>query len=50
MGSNFGDIDNDGYLDMYLGTGNPDYKSLVPNRLFRNMGNGNLPMLQFLAE
>ncbi len=40
MGSNFGDIDNDGYLDMYLGTGNPDYKSLVPNRLFRNMGNG----------
>ncbi|MFV8325688.1 FG-GAP-like repeat-containing protein [Flavobacterium sp. ZS1P14] len=40
MGSNFGDIDNDGYLDMYLGTGNPDYKSLVPNRLFRNMGDG----------
>ncbi|MBO9681168.1 MAG: VCBS repeat-containing protein, partial [Flavisolibacter sp.] len=23
MGSNFGDIDNDGYLDFYLGTGNP---------------------------
>lgn len=40
MGSNFGDIDNDGYLDMYLGTGNPDYSSLVPNRLFRNMGDG----------
>lgn len=40
MGSNFGDIDNDGYLDMYLGTGNPDYKSLIPNKLFRNMGNG----------
>ncbi len=40
MGSNFGDIDNDGYLDMYLGTGNPDYKSVIPNRLFRNMGNG----------
>lgn len=40
MGSNFGDIDNDGFLDMYLGTGNPDYKSLAPNRLFRNMGNG----------
>jgi hypothetical protein len=38
MGSNFGDIDNDGWLDMYLGTGNPDLKSLVPNRLFKNIG------------
>jgi hypothetical protein len=40
MGSNFGDINNDGFLDMYLGTGNPDYKSLIPNKLFVNMGNG----------
>ncbi|MEO7976475.1 FG-GAP-like repeat-containing protein [Flavobacterium sp.] len=40
MGSNFGDIDNDGFLDMYLGTGNPEYSSLTPNKLFRNMGNG----------
>ncbi|WP_348800097.1 CRTAC1 family protein [Flavobacterium adhaerens] len=40
MGSNFGDIDNDGFLDMYLGTGNPDYKSLIPNKLFRNLGDG----------
>ncbi|WP_276481394.1 CRTAC1 family protein [Paraflavitalea pollutisoli] len=37
MGSNFGDIDNDGYLDMYFGTGNPLYQSLVPNKLFRNI-------------
>ncbi len=37
MGSNFGDIDNDGYLDMYLGTGNPLYQSLVPNKMFRNV-------------
>ncbi|MBS1933114.1 MAG: CRTAC1 family protein, partial [Bacteroidetes bacterium] len=36
-GSNFGDIDNDGWLDMYLATGNPDLKSLVPNRLFKNI-------------
>ena len=37
MGSNFGDIDNDGWPDMYLGTGNPDYTSLVPNRMFKNI-------------
>ena len=36
MGGNFGDIDNDGFLDMYLGTGNPNYRSLVPNKLFLN--------------
>ncbi len=37
MGSNFGDIDNDGYLDFYLGTGNPQLRSAVPNKLFKNM-------------
>jgi hypothetical protein len=37
MGSNFGDIDNDGWLDMYLGTGNPDYRSLIPNKMFKNI-------------
>lgn len=36
MGANFGDIDNDGYLDMYIGTGTPSYGSLAPNVLFRN--------------
>jgi len=38
MGANFGDIDNDGWLDMYLGTGNPNYMSLVPNKMFKNLG------------
>lgn len=37
MGSNFGDFDNDGYLDMYLGTGDPNLDSLVPNRMFKNV-------------
>lgn len=41
MGSNFGDIDNDGFLDFYLGTGNPGYKSIVPNRLYKNIGGKN---------
>jgi hypothetical protein len=37
MGANFGDIDNDGYPDMYFGTGNPLYQSLLPNKMFRNL-------------
>jgi hypothetical protein len=36
MGCNFGDLDNDGFLDMYLGTGRPSYLFLMPNVLFRN--------------
>jgi hypothetical protein len=38
MGSNFGDFDNDGFLDMYLGTGDPQLATLVPNRMFKNVG------------
>jgi hypothetical protein len=38
MGCNFGDFDNDGYLDFYLGTGDPQFSTLVPNRMFRNLG------------
>lgn len=36
MGANFGDIDNDGFLDIYLGTGSPSYGSEGPNVLLRN--------------
>ncbi|MEM1179395.1 MAG: CRTAC1 family protein [Acidobacteriota bacterium] len=38
MGANFGDVDNDGWLDLYVGTGAPDFAALVPNQLFRNDG------------
>jgi tetratricopeptide (TPR) repeat protein len=36
MGANFGDVDNDGYPDIYLGTGDPSYSSLIPNVLLHN--------------
>ncbi len=36
MGANYGDLDNDGWLDFYLGTGNPSVKMTIPNRVFRN--------------
>jgi hypothetical protein len=36
MGANFGDLDNDGWLDVYLGTGDSTYQALLPNRMFRN--------------
>ena len=38
MGANFGDIDNDGYLDIYLGTGRPGLENIVPNVMLKNDG------------
>ncbi|MDX1747884.1 MAG: VCBS repeat-containing protein, partial [Halobacteriales archaeon] len=36
MGANYGDLDNDGYPDVYLGTGVPDPDALMPNVLYHN--------------
>ncbi|MEO8083236.1 MAG: CRTAC1 family protein [Ardenticatenales bacterium] len=40
MGSNYGDLDNDGWDDFYLGTGHPDLRVIIPNRAFHNRGDG----------
>lgn len=37
MGSNFADFDNDGWLDFYLGTGDPSIETLIPNRMFKSL-------------
>jgi hypothetical protein len=36
MGANFGDLDNDGWLDLYLTTGDPKFEALMPNIMLRN--------------
>jgi ASPIC and UnbV/FG-GAP-like repeat len=38
MGANFGDLDNDGFPDIYLGTGYPSFDGVMPNVLYRNRG------------
>ena len=38
MGANHGDLDGDGFQDLYLGTGVPDFDALMPNVAYRNHG------------
>ena len=38
MGSNFSDVDNDGFPDFYFGTGWPEFHELMPNVFYRNTG------------
>ena len=40
MGAGVADLDNDGHVDVYLGTGDPQLSRLEPNRFFRNNGDG----------
>ena len=36
MGCNFGDLDNDGFLDFYLGTGFTSIDAIMPNIMYHN--------------
>jgi len=38
MGANFGDLDNDGWLDFLQGTGYPGVEGLLPDVMYRNRG------------
>lgn len=38
LGFNFGDLDGDGFLDLYLGTGAAEMAALWPNVALRNVG------------
>lgn len=46
-GATFGDIDNDGDLDLFLS--NKDVSGTVPNKLYRNNGNGTFSDISFAA-
>jgi len=34
MGCNYGDLNMDGQLDFFLATGDPDYSTVVPNKVY----------------
>jgi hypothetical protein len=40
MGAGVADLDNDGHVDIYFGTGDPQLTRLEPNRFFHNNGDG----------
>lgn len=46
-GATFGDIDNDGYLDLFLS--NKDVSGTIPNKLYHNNGNGTFTDISFPA-
>ncbi|MDA0812718.1 MAG: CRTAC1 family protein [Verrucomicrobia bacterium] len=50
MGANFGDIDNDSFLDIYLATGESRFEVLTPNVLLRNVNGERFENATFAAR
>jgi hypothetical protein len=44
-----GDLDNDGWPDLYLSTGAPDYRAIVPKRLLHNVGGARFEDVSYRA-
>jgi tetratricopeptide (TPR) repeat protein len=49
MGAAVADLDNDGYLDVYFGTGNPAIERMEPDRFYHNNGDGTFTDVTFAA-
>ncbi len=47
MGAAVADLDNDGYLDVYFGTGDPAIERMEPDRFYRNNGDGTFTDVTF---
>jgi len=47
MGAGVADLDNDGFLDLYFGTGDPKIGRMEPDRFYRNDGDGSFTDLTF---
>ena len=50
MGANFGDIDNDGWLDLYLATGDSNFETLTPNVLLKNLAGQRFENVTYAAR
>jgi len=49
MGANVADVDNDGWIDLYFGTGDPGLSRMEPDRFYHSDGDGTFTERTFVA-